>query len=204
MPDIDNINEDLSFKINYVQQQETLLFQRFNYFLVGIAFLVIAFTSCVVSNGFGYRNLYLVFFAVLISATGYNLSFFFMITNYVNSKMINSYIDIIDGIGQFPNRNMCFIQFTRQPWQDTTIRMTLIRDIFRLIGDPIRNRLNSPHVFLVPMGFTAFWFFALAGVFHFTVSYIIEDVNRWILCILIVVLALIPIIYAAWCRKMLI
>ena len=83
---------DLRHRIDYVNQLNSQLIQRVNYFLVGIAFLVTAFVALVTSQSF-HNNPYFISLAVLISGTGCLLSLIFTVMNYNDSKRYKRFAD---------------------------------------------------------------------------------------------------------------
>jgi hypothetical protein len=79
---------------NHIQEQInhsiSLLFQRFNYFLLMTSFLMIAFVTIVLSNRFtgDLSNKYSVI-ALVIGVLGFLLSYLFSIINFMNTKIIH-------------------------------------------------------------------------------------------------------------------
>jgi hypothetical protein len=79
---------------NHIQEQinhqESLLFQRFNYFLLMTSFLMIAFVTIVLSSKFtaDLSDNYSVI-ALVIGIVGFLLSYFFSIINFINVKIIH-------------------------------------------------------------------------------------------------------------------
>ena len=74
----------------YIKRDTSLLFQRFNYFLVMTSFLIIAFVTIISSNRFAvdfYNSYYWV--AQTIGIVGFLLSYFFSIVNFLNSRLIH-------------------------------------------------------------------------------------------------------------------
>jgi hypothetical protein len=143
---------DLRYRIDYINQLNSQLIQRVNYFLVGIAFLVTAFVNLVISNSFP-GNPYLICLAALICGTGCYISLLFAVMNYENSKR---YKDFANKIYDFPTSG--YSTWTKSLWikRGQTIRPKWQDD-----------ELHVPHLTLIPIIFTLFWSFITIGIDYY-------------------------------------
>jgi hypothetical protein len=140
---------DLRHRIDYVNQLNSQLIQRVNYFLVGIAFLVTAFVALVTSQSF-HNNPYFISLAVLISGTGCLLSLIFTVMNYNDSKR---YKRFADKLYDLPVDN--YLTWVKELWNKKDE------------GKEQDTELHVPHVFLVPLMFTIFWLLVTSGISYY-------------------------------------
>jgi hypothetical protein len=147
MEDNENQREQLRLKLNYIDNLNTQLSQRVNYFLIGNAFLIAAFVALIVVKRFQ-TNPYFVYLAALICATAYILSLFFSEMNYTDS---NNYKGFAKNIAKRPE--LCHLQWLDWIWKSR-------KDL--QVSD-----LNVPHVFLIPLGFTCFWLLVMIGLYYY-------------------------------------
>jgi len=156
-------------RTDYVVHETSWLFQRFNYFLIGIAFLVAALATIVSSqhfclNGDGsYR--YLVWFALSLCVVGYLLSFFFAIVNHLTSIMIKRLHDTLYDEPGTP----LFKWTEKNLWPDGFPKgQHLFKGIHGLLWPSSGEEHQvAPHTYLVPLGFCFFWL-ALLLILLFT------------------------------------
>ena len=72
----------------FVRQHESMLFQRLNYFLVAIAFLVAGFVELAASSTQHHANSLLAGLAILVGAAGFLISWLFTAINYLNGRTL--------------------------------------------------------------------------------------------------------------------
>jgi len=161
------------FKLFYetafqLQRREVeLLFQRFNFFLIGTAFLITAFAAVVVSQNFTESPCNnLVLLAHAINAVGYYIAFFFTIANYLNTRTINKLGDYIRGLedGNFPAPPHLSLELSVRQLRSKPL--CLIIDMCKNFGSIFISPFDfskhhpAPHTWLIPSGFVLFWIFA--------------------------------------------
>jgi hypothetical protein len=79
---------------NYISEQikheVSLLFQRFNYFLLMTSFLIIAYVTVITSQGFILDSSYKIYWiAQTIAVVGFILSYSFSLVNLMNARLIH-------------------------------------------------------------------------------------------------------------------
>jgi hypothetical protein len=165
------LSYDEEFKLFYetafkLQRHEVeLLFQRFNFFLIGTAFLITAFATVVSSHYFAwlpYPNL--VWLAHAINAVGFYIAIFFTIANYLNTRVIRLLGDYIRGLeaGNYPTPPHLYLK--EETSRLSSKRRELIKEICREVDSIILSPFDfsklrpAPHTWLIPLGFIFFWF----------------------------------------------
>jgi len=146
----------LKERTDYITNETTWLFQRFNYFLIGTAFLVTALATLVSCHQF-VTNCSVAWFARLVCATGYALSVFFAFANH------NASLHVL-ALRLTLNENPTFslFEWTTRPWLDSLKTRHLHKDIFALIRTSCRQRYEGEqqvavHTYLIAVGFALFW-----------------------------------------------
>lgn len=121
------------------------IFQRFNFFLIGTAFLITAYTSVVTSNMFSSEgDCRAIILANAINAVGFYLAIFFTITNYWNVKLLDMTSD----------------DKSPQTYSIKSLIIDMLGDFCHLLWEPldISRGHPAPHTWLLPIGFAVFWF----------------------------------------------
>jgi hypothetical protein len=83
-------NEVYRTAVESMRHLESLLFDRLNYFLAGSAFLVTAYAALAVSIKHWSPFNPILLLTYLVNATGFYLSIFFAVINYLNSRIIGT------------------------------------------------------------------------------------------------------------------
>jgi hypothetical protein len=76
---------------DWLYKEQDLLFQRFNYFLVSMSFLLAAFVTLIVVKDFE-KTPSLLWIAGIIAGLGILLSLIFAYTDYLNSRVIKNMV----------------------------------------------------------------------------------------------------------------
>jgi hypothetical protein len=162
-------------KLNYIYHQERLIFQRLNYFLIGMAFLITAFASLVVGIKIFTMHQVVLNLILIIFFTAYFLSYFFTFANYLMSQIISSlnraYMD---------NPNEEFIDFIKYPSEkDKKIEKLRCKFIWFFIRDSyygltrpfsIEGQHTAQHTWLIPAAFVLMWI----SVWIFVIVYLLQ------------------------------
>lgn len=156
-----------------MKHESSLLFQRLNFFLVGTAFLITAFATLTFVYGGDYgQSCKPLILAYMINAVGLFLSAFFMLINYLNTRILwhlrkytvdleSNYSksrrapetplskakEIIEEIIPREMPNPCV--FAKSMWQD-------LCSVFDDLAKSAKKTI-APHTWIVPLGFTTFW-----------------------------------------------
>lgn len=186
---------------NMFRHQESLIFQRFNYFLIGNSFLTIAFvtlsTNAIQSiNEPFYQNLNAL--ALLLGLAGFLISWFFTAINLHNAKIIK----MIGERLRYLEKNITSNKVNKSiilPYNTTfeklnseefnfdmkTLLIAPPKHIASLFFKKTGNReLPAPHTWMAPFCFSIFWIIAI-------ILYYFRPLNLWILIIEILFLLLI-------------
>jgi len=167
--------ERASRRLSRVEDREiSLLFQRVNFFLVLMAFLITGFATLVVKNcGLSGKPLNL---AYIIVATGEYSAVFFTFINYLNSRIIwqlgQHSLKLEEDFNERSRRVTFPIAEIHRIVQSTMkkgycgILKQLVCELWLLCIDPYRASKKSigNHSYLIPLGFAVFWvvvFFAV-------------------------------------------
>jgi hypothetical protein len=151
---------------NERRQYESMLFQRLNYYLVAIAFLVAAFVELAVNK--------YVYLALFMGGFSFALSWFYAALNYHNTIIMQkilantAYLEkqIVDD-GYLDNSRLPYNYESRPPEYPFGYKtlVEMIKDVRMSFRNEKSNngigRLLSPHTWLVPYSFILFWLGAL-------------------------------------------
>lgn len=166
--DPNRLRYEKSLEIRY--READLLFQRFNFFMVGMSFLVAAFAAIVASNAADeLRGV-----SLAIAAFGVFLSIVFFFTNYLAGRTISrfddEYLNIVEGRmplddGPFARIRQCSLA-DPCPYESRE-RCCVIRPFVKGYSKVCRCLWRSygrfdhcsraPHTWLVPLFFLVFW-----------------------------------------------
>jgi hypothetical protein len=180
-------------RLNWIRLETQLLFQRLNYFLIGIAFLVTAFAAIVSSNNFSFSggNEYLLVLAFIICIAGYLLSFFFAATNHLTAVSIPKLGRIL-----YRAKPSNVWDWTDVPWAkkediEHGIRGGVLEgqnffdDIQQALRTPFnpdpKERKFGPHTYLVPAGFMILWIVAWFTLVFFH-RWLSSSQSGWEIC----------------------
>lgn len=155
---------------NERRQYESMLFQRLNYFIVAIAFLVAAFVQLALSR--------LIWLALFVGGFGAALSWLYTAINYHNARIMSKLVDDTANLEEkfFNDKNDLYIY--ELPY--SRMKITLSENKFKfdwctVLWDTIKdikisgfNKQNtegevvlSPHTWMIPYSFVIFWLIAL-------------------------------------------
>jgi hypothetical protein len=112
-----------------LRHQESLLFQRLNYFLIAVAFITAAFSTLITNYLNHIGNVALFIITLLISVTGFMVSWSFIVINYHNSQIIR-YINL-------------YIERVEQELEDGIYRPDRLPHTY-LINTILRERIFNP------------------------------------------------------------
>ena len=148
----------------HLQRSEvTGLFQRLSFFLIGTAFLVTALAAVspyLLANN---PNDKLVLLGHIITALGYYAAFFFLFTNYLNTRIIRllgDYIrDLEEGASRPPPH--LYLEDRTSTLSNRPLAMIwdLIVEVCGIFLSPFKfhKKRPAPHTWLLPLGFVIFW-----------------------------------------------
>jgi hypothetical protein len=150
-----------------------LLFQRLNFFLVAMAFLVAGFAAVF---GAGQNSRALLNIDYVISGAGFFASIFFASINYLNTRIIRQtgrYIRELEGMkfGELvDDTHMPYARVEQIVQEEMNRRTTLIllplmlRQLFNVLFRPRHAAKENiaDHVYIVPLGFSLFWLCLIA------------------------------------------
>jgi hypothetical protein len=164
--------EDDELVYDKLVQRETrevgLLFQRFNYFLVGSAFLVTAFAALVV----GHCQI----LAGVIDTAGFYLSIFFASNNYLATRVIrriDTYVcELETGKVKKEDKKATFTKmkdFDKDTWVEDFknsywyLIRHLLCSLLYISTSPSQatEEYGFFHTYLIPLGFSILWFILL-------------------------------------------
>lgn len=149
-------NDHIKERTDYVLHETSWLFQRFNYFLVGIAFLVTALAAIVSSQHFALNvgSGYLAWFGRALCAAGYSLSFFFAVVNHLASIEIQRLRKTLDEEPETP-----LFKWANKTWPEGLLNgRRLFNDIHAILNPSHeKGQQIGSHTYLVPLGFWLFW-----------------------------------------------
>jgi hypothetical protein len=195
--DSDDIKKD---RTDLVRLELKLLFQRFNYFLVGISFLVIAFAPIVSSSKFyaDIDNIYFVSLAGIICIAGCWLSFFFAVVNHLSSIVLGKLGTIVDN----PTHADSLGEWAKEPWEkigDLLWPWGIFSDMVNVLKYPFGKEgvgKSAPHTYLAPFGFTVLWFIfwiiLCCSIFYWLLLQ--YSYNLLVIIILLIIIGVIPLI----------
>jgi hypothetical protein len=162
-----------------MRQQETLLFQRFNYFLISSAFFISAFVVLAV-NSVNQDNPIIIGLTVFIGIAGFCMSWLFSSINCHNAKLLKIAYDIlVDNESYIKNGTY---QTAQLPYK--TIRDKIwdgkfkfgISELILYPGEGLRfgyvqknYDIPAPHTYTIPTLFSLFWLIVIS-IYSFTIS----------------------------------
>lgn len=146
------------------RREVELLFQRFNFFLIGTAFLITAFATVVVSQNLSVLPSHsLAILAHAIGAVSFYIAFFFTITNYANTRTIRALGDYIWGLEKGDSPEPPFLNLKNKVSQPIDTPCSLIKkmgaELWSIFLSPFdfSKARPAPHTWLIPLGFVLFW-----------------------------------------------
>jgi hypothetical protein len=147
MPENDIFQE----RINYILHSTNWIFQRFNYFLIGIAFLVTALAAIWASWNYGMDpvNGQAAWFLRIICFSGYFLSIFFTYIDYNGSVELKNLWNTL-----YHKPAMRLNGWVIKPYKD---KLNLWDDLIGIIRPKKGRRQPASHTYLIPIFFAVFW-----------------------------------------------
>jgi hypothetical protein len=161
----------------YVRQHESMLFQRLNYFLVAIAFLVAGFVELAVNSAQHDSNTLRIGLTVLVGTTGFVISWFFTAINYFNgTTLINAYEfaeqvedDLFNNTFDLSQTKRLYRHINKELLASGRFKFDLKTLLYDCIVASIRIEFNTkerepraPHTWIIPFCFILFWLAALS------------------------------------------
>jgi len=161
------------------KHEVTLLFQRFNYFLLATSFLIASFVAmlAILSNrgySLSFDPSYLV--AHIIAITGFIISYVFSIINLLNARLIFGIDEYLRKLHSLPDGNpyLHFSHVMDENVKNNTktfrkyilgvyiLAITFFSEYDFTSGNDSRDRQNSfkniaPHTWLIPLFFAFIW-----------------------------------------------
>ncbi len=175
---------------NAMRQQETMLFQRLNYFLVAIAFLLTAFVQLVTRE--------LIALALLVGTAGVLLSWLYTAINYhaagilklvrdralVSEKRLLYTGDLDSSALVHNDLESEIFESGEHEFNICTILVKCIRASakFSFNKKDDKEKIVTPHTLLIPYYFIAFWLTALTVYIYFYLQ------PKWGICFPLVAL----------------
>ncbi|AGG08452.1 hypothetical protein SDC9_07180 [bioreactor metagenome] len=168
----DDFNRD-GFRIfcDSLNSEINLLFQRLNYFLVASSFLVTAFATILVAANGCIDGGQLVL-AFMINAVGLYLSLFFVVINYLNTRIIwqkGKYLRDTENTPEViyrinPNSKSEEIVLQKVWGEELNhsqfkLILNMIKEAWDFFFGPGKASKSGlvPHTYLIPLGFGVFW-----------------------------------------------
>jgi len=158
--------------IELANREANLLFQRLNYFLIGSAFLVTAFSTLVAVEHFNLTGPNLTL-AYMINLTGFYLSLFFSFINYLNTRIIwhkHKFIRDMESITEEKRENIKAFTKSEDILVEEIWNIELKDNYLILLSNMIKESFSfifrtyktskqglAPHTYWIPLGFTVFW-----------------------------------------------
>lgn len=159
-----------------------MLFQRLNYFLISIAFLITAFVGLAV-NGF-------ISLALLVGITGVLLSWLYTAINYHGSKVLKMICEHTNLLESKFFKDNDTIEFNELPYNYMYAQAYLdenkfspktlyesLKESARIEfggkqdgGDKKKSKISSPHTWIIPYWFAVFWLIALIIYIFFSLK----------------------------------
>jgi hypothetical protein len=172
-------------RIKYLHHQQDLLFNRFNYFLIGTAFLIAAFASMVSSSSYcpsSNHHSYLTILSFAVVFFGFFLAVFFSGINYFNSASLKA------GLESYADPNNQHLDL--YAWAKTTFESKIFRACFR---SPFKEFFYgmSPHTYFVPLLLACFWFIAGATIINHCVGFIVLIVSAGLILLISIIVLII-------------
>jgi hypothetical protein len=189
-------------RVKLIRLELSLLFQRFNYFLIGASFLLISFATVASSIRFypNSTNTYFIGLAGVICVAGCWLSFFFAAMNHLSSIIMEKLGKMIND----PINDSSFISYiskwAKKPWRKIG-KLLWPWGIFSDIGEVLRYPFGkkgigktAPHTYLVPFGFAILWFILLV-ILCFSIYYtvLLEYLHPSLLAIVVLLIIVLTI-----------
>lgn len=168
----DDFNRD-GFRIfcDSLNSEINLLFQRLNYFLVASSFLVTAFATILVAANGCIDGGQLVL-AFMINAVGLYLSLFFVVINYLNTRIIwqkGKYLRDTENTPEViyrinPNSKSEEIVLQKVWGEELNhsqfkLILNMVKEAWDFFFGPSKASKSGlvPHTYLIPLGFGVFW-----------------------------------------------
>lgn len=160
---------------NYVAEQirheVSLVFQRFNYFLLMTSFLIVAFVTLITSQGLTLPLDYssrLSWIATTIAAAGFLLSYSFSVVNWMNARLIHEmglFLEKVDSGFSMPSFTSYVSHLVPQHGFKFWYFFTIQYDLWKSFGGFARlgrgktasARDVAPHTWMTPMFFALVW-----------------------------------------------
>lgn len=148
----EEMSESAAFKdrINYILHSTNWIFQRFNYFLIGVAFLVAALATIWSSQLYSIDPVggQAAWLLRVLCLSGYSLSVFFAYINYSGSVELKNLWNTL-----YDEPTMRLNDWIIKPWME---KHNLWADLKGIISPAEKRRQPASHTYLVPMFFAAF------------------------------------------------
>jgi hypothetical protein len=148
---------------DYLYREQQYIFQRFNYFLIGTAFLITAFAALVASQKYcpNGEPFYIYIITYAIGFLGLIMGSLFTVINFLvtySNKNLSEKTAV--------DLTLNLSKWTTLSWNETqmggwpkALLCSMFLSIFRPFDDKIRGL--SSHVFMFPLLFACFWSIAL-------------------------------------------
>ena len=198
----------------FVRQHESMLFQRLNYFLVAIAFLVAGFVELAASSTQHHANSLLAGLAILVGAAGFLISWLFTAINYLNGgTLTRAYVLaehlekqlFVDKTSELAELKLPYRHMSDAIFESSEFRFgfkmffydSVAASFLHFNFNTDKGELRAPHTWIIPFYFTLFWLAALSIYCFFLIHWWTLFVGSPIIYDFIVV-----IIYNCKCHSM--
>jgi hypothetical protein len=169
--------------VDSAQHLESLLFDRLNYFLAGSAFLVTAYAALAVSVKHLSNYSSILRLTYLVNGTGFYLSIFFAIINYLNTRVIGAIFSCIKNLeldnikdenlkaGNYFNYQDAMVETViADDFSHNTFLLIIgpLRGLWRFLKQPFQHEskdTEAPHTYMIPLALAAFWLVVFFVVF---------------------------------------
>lgn len=159
---------------NFIRQQESLLFQRVNYFLVAIAFLVAGIVDLAVNSIQHRANPLLIGLVVLVGSTGLLISWIFTAMDYFDAQILTASYrliqvrekELMDETAKASEIGLPYAQILQTmkkgsgEFNPKTFLFDSIVAPFKFIFG--KKEPLAPHTWFLPFFFILFWLAALS------------------------------------------
>jgi len=162
-----------------IRHQESLLFDRLNFFLAGSAFLITAYAALVVAVKHWSSSHSILLLTYLVNGAGFYLCLFFAVINYLNTKIIeadSSQIkdwqtkvhkcdETLEDSADMIRREVVENEFRSNPYR---LILGPIKGFCKFLKEPFHLAV-APHTYILPLGISVFWLVVFFFVFppHF-------------------------------------
>jgi molybdopterin-binding protein len=126
------------------------LFSRLNFFLVATAFLIAVLVTAAFD---GHKSWPFVFLLHAIAAAGFLVSLLFMLTNYLNARLIKAIREKLENDESLNYKELRYIM--RERWSLSSLG----KDFIDFVKNPVKHSRDNPasHAWVLPLGFVFFW-----------------------------------------------